>query len=635
LVGRVGALALWILLPLVGASTAGAQAPCAAPACVGPFNCNVDASGDDVAGCCTAATPCKTIEFALAQVSAGAVIKVAAGTYPSLAFLTPLTIHKTVTLCGAQAGVDARNPRGPESIIANEFGTTIFNATPIPPPNNVIVDGFTFQGVTFVNPVGFGLDIEAGAQGTQVYNNIFQNNIAGIGLGNTGPSQMRICKNLFLNNNQNPPPPPIAAATGTGIYADEFVCGAVCTNFLIEQNTFTGNDNAGIDFSNSTSPITNVEVSTNTFDMNSRSILLFSVHQSTIHNNRFTNSTGVGSGDIRIFGGVDGLMITNNDMSGGAGWAIRMSSDNGPSSNIMIHENNIASYAGTPPTTMFGGGLVLVDADAYPTTLDATCNWWSDPCGPFNVTNNPLGPGQEVQEATPSNVHFSPWLIAPGPAPGPGTGTCSGTAETCRLVPSTTSTTTSSTTTSSLPGATTTTSTPAVPSTSTTLPPEICGNCLDDNGNGLIDGEDPACCPTVQPLVVTQSSFRAGRVRVRAKFPEGTFAGFNPRHGGVHLQARGASGEVLCCTIPGRDWQNLFQHTFGFFEQTPTVCPPIKCMNFALPKKGQPQVTFVTGQVSANSPLLSPLKITISADDQCAAGPVSLAPKLRRGGVLP
>jgi hypothetical protein len=34
-----------------------------------------------------------------------------------------------------------------------------------------------------------------------------------------------------------------------------------------------------------------------------------------------------------------------------------------------------------------------------------------------------------------------------------------------------------------------------VPTTTTTLPPEeICGNCLDDDGNGLADWEDPACC---------------------------------------------------------------------------------------------------------------------------------------------
>src|SRR5262249_47692595 len=195
--------------------------------------------------------------------------------------------------------------------------------------------------------------------------------------------------------------------------------------------------------------------STNTFDTNARAILLFNVDQSMIHNNRMTNSTLVGSGDIRIFGGVDGLMITNNDMSGGAGWAIRMTNvDNvGPSSDIVIHENNIANYAGSGG--MFGGGL-FVGADAYPGTLAAACTCWDDPCGPSNLTNTPLGPGQEVQEAMPSNVDFSPWLIAPGPAPmSEPPGTCSGTADTCRAT-----TTTTTTPPSTVP---TTTTTPVTP----------------------------------------------------------------------------------------------------------------------------------------------------------------------------
>ena len=106
----------------------------------------------------------------------------------------------------------------------------------------------------------------------------------------------------------------------------------------------------------------------------------------------------------------------------------------------------VLDWKGCPTSTdfstdgMFGGGL-FVGAGAYPTgTLDTTCNWWNDPCGPFNVTNNPDGIGEEVQEAVPSTVDFSPWLIAPGPAPASGTGTCSGTASTCRLTTTTTTT---------------------------------------------------------------------------------------------------------------------------------------------------------------------------------------------------
>ena len=426
-----GVLGLGIVLTFAGTSSAGAQ--CAALACAGTADCSVNAaSGVDAPGCCT--TSCKTIQFAVGQVAAGAVIKVAAGTYPENA-ASSLNINKTVTLCGANAGTDARGSRVPESIITNERGTTVS-------ADNVVLDGFTFQdaGMTQSN-FPYGVDMAQGTQGTQVYNNIIQNNIYGIGLANTGPTQVLVCQNLLQNNN-NP-----GSASGSGIYTDQFVCGNVnpsrpCTNFLITENVFKGHvgspdQGAAINLSNTDmSPMTNVDIGNNTFDMNNRAVLLFNVDTSTIHNNTMTGSTFAGSGDIRIFGtaaggGVDGLTITSNNMSGGAGWAIRIT--DGPNTNITIHLNNIANYAGdnSVPSSPNPGGLFL-SAGAYPGVLDATCNWWNDPCGPFNVANNPTGPGEEVREGVPSNVNFISWLVAPGPAPASGSGMCSGTPSTCK-----------------------------------------------------------------------------------------------------------------------------------------------------------------------------------------------------------
>lgn len=103
--------------------------------------------------------------------------------------------------------------------------------------------------------------------------------------------QALIQHNLIQNNNQP------GGASGSGIYTDQTVCGITagnaCANFLITENAFEGNDNAGVDLSNTDAinAITNVDIGNNTFDMNARAILLFNVDQSTIHNNRITNST--------------------------------------------------------------------------------------------------------------------------------------------------------------------------------------------------------------------------------------------------------------------------------------------------------------------------------------------------------
>ncbi len=405
-------------LPIDNAQMSGCRvtgaAQCAAPKCASP-NCFVnDTTGTDGAGCCTAPGGCKTIQGGIADASVGDAVSVAAGTYPEAA-AGPLNVNKTLTLCGAQAGVDARTRAGLETHITDPQGTVVS-------ADNVVIDGFTIEDNTAAFN-GFGLDMAQGTTGSQVYNNIVQNNIVGIGLANIGVSQVLICQNLIQTNNN------LGAASGAGIYTDEFVCGSglPCTDFLVEQNAFKGNDDSGIVISNVSSPLTQLDVSTNTFDQNGRGIFLLNTDMSTIHNNRITNSTLAGSGAIRIFGGVDDLTITSNDLNTGTGWGIRMTNDSSltpPSTGVVIHLNNIANFAGDGGP--FGGGL-FVGAGAHAGPVDAECNWWADPCGPFNVAANPLGMGQEVQEAgAPGDADFTPWLITAGPAPASGGGTCTG-----------------------------------------------------------------------------------------------------------------------------------------------------------------------------------------------------------------
>jgi len=453
---------------------------CAASACDTP-NCHVnDSTGSDVSGCCASGT-CKTIQFAVGDAQVGDVIAVAAGTYTEPA-AGPLNITKTVTLCGAKAGVDARSRAGAETHIADPLGTVVS-------ANDVVIDGFTIEGDTSPNFV-YGIDMAQGTTGTQVYNNIIQNNIAGVGLANTGVSQVRICQNLIQTNNQPGP------ASGNGIYTDQYVCGNVggvrpCDNFLIDNNAFESNDNAGIiiDDEDPTFAATNIDVSTNTFN-NGRAVLLFNADSVDIHNNDITNANfaTAGSGAIRLFGGADDVSITNNNLDGGNGWAIRITNAAGlgPSSNVVINENNIANFAGDGVGPNPGG--LEVTANAYSGALDAECNWWDDPCGPYNIQHNATGPGEEVRDPN-DNVDFISWLVAAGPAPASGSGTCTGTM--CEVLPTTTTTSTtgSSTTSTTFP---------------CTEPPEAACNDMQDNDcDGKVDCADPDCngispCPRIR-----------------------------------------------------------------------------------------------------------------------------------------
>jgi len=328
-----------------------------------------------------------TIQSAVNDFTCDPII-VASGTYPEIA-PGPLTIFRTVTLLGAQSGVDARTRSGMESIITDPQGTIVT-------ASNVIIDGFTIQNSVVGAFTGYGIDIGAGTTGTQILNNIIQNNIIGIGLANTGASQVLIRHNLIQNNNQPGP------SSGTGIYTDQFVAGGAASNFLVEENKFVGNDDAGIDVSHTAFSVSKLEVAKNEFDMNGRAIFIINTDMSSFHDNTVTNST-FASADVRIFGGVDNFEVLNNNLTRGAGHGIRLSATiGGPNSGVVIHQNNIEVYVLT--------GLT-VDPMSHVGAVDATCNWWNSPSGPFNATENPMGTGEEVV----GDADFKPWLVAPAP----------------------------------------------------------------------------------------------------------------------------------------------------------------------------------------------------------------------------
>ena len=334
-----------------------------------------------------------TIQDAVNAASPGDTIEVCAGTYPEPA-PGPLTINKSVTLEGAQAGVDARGPRGAESVITDPQGTSVS-------ASDVVIDGFTVQDSIVSAFTGYGIWLNPNISGTDILNNIIQNNIVGVGLANVG-AQATIRHNLIRNNNVP------GSSTGSGIYTDEFAGGSIVRNVLIDENAFVGHGDGGaaINISNTafgTGGVFDLTVTDNTFTSNNRAFVLFNTHDSTFDGNTVTGATFVGSADVRLFDANTNLTFTNNNLSNGTGHAIRFSTAFGqPSSNVVFHQNNIEVYALT--------GLT-VDPLSTTDTVDAECNWWNSPSGPFNVPNNPSGTGEEVV----GDADFTPWLIAPAP----------------------------------------------------------------------------------------------------------------------------------------------------------------------------------------------------------------------------
>jgi hypothetical protein len=338
-----------------------------------------------------------TIQLAVNVASPGDTIVVAVGIYPEV-----VTVNKAVILQGAKQGMAGGDPGrtglpATESVLSGPAG---FYVT----VSGVTIDGFT---VSDGNVFGFGILLGAGTHDSTVVNNIIQENIVGLSLANdsaVAAEQTVIQHNLFRNNNKP------GAASGTGIYTDQFNAGGTLQNVLIDDNLFTGNADAGIDFSSTDAslPAKQIAITNNTFDGNLRGMVAFNLVSSNITDNTFQNSTGNTTADIRLFEGVNGLSITGNVLKNGSGRAIRINNigtGSPDATGVNFNFNSITGYTGPSKT-------VQVESPGYTGIADGTCNWWGDASGPSGV-----GPG--TGSSVSANVMFLPWWIS---SSGPCTG---------------------------------------------------------------------------------------------------------------------------------------------------------------------------------------------------------------------
>ena len=336
---------------------------------------------DDMVQCPTAAFT--SIQAAVTFAVPGDTIQVCAGTYPE-----NLILNKSLMLLGAQAGVDARLPRGSESTVTALTGTLL---TVVTGSAGSIIDGFTFSG---------GVRAIESATGPindlQILNNRIQGFTGnGVFLNDSGI-------NITVNQNEIDG----AAKVGSGalfhLDTDNFdglhftnnrvVNGATATGFFVDGNrnvdaltsgariplfrgNFIANNNTGVNLGSRAwgdGPITGNVFARNNFDG-----LQGGPRDSTISLNSFDangrNGLALTSfGNVAADRGAQRNTITQNCFSGngfsqaGAGISFSASQAINTISTNVAHDNNIflnavgARYLGTE-------------------TINAEDNYWGSP----------------------------------------------------------------------------------------------------------------------------------------------------------------------------------------------------------------------------------------------------------------
>jgi len=230
----------------------------------------------------------------------------------------------------------------------------------------------------------------------------------------------------------------------------------------------------------------------------------------------------------------------------------------------------------------------------------------------------------------------------------PPTTTVTSTSTTVTSTTTTSVTTTSSTTSTSTSSSSTSTTAPPPTTTSTTLPPEeICGDCVDNDGNGLTDFEDPACCAGANVLSLT---LRRGRIKpagVASKLSLRTLLGaaaaIDPSTEDVWVQLRLEGGEeLLCARIPASAITKKGR-TYRFKDRMHQVASAegIDVLRLRISKKGTGRLAVSGAQAAFQAPGAASLELTYGfknaagADDTTNRCATSTEPfKANRRGAL-
>ncbi len=364
----------------------------------------VSPTGNNSNDCLSAATACLTINAAIVKASNGEVVNVAAGVY-----VENVSLNKSLTLSGAQAGVDARGRLAAESIIVppSGIGLTLLTGSA-----GATIDGFMIAGGTR------GIESQSGPlDGLTIQNNrivaftdggiflndigtdmtVNQNAIDGTSKTTSGGSvhlDTDAMDGFWFTNNDV-----VNGVTGAGLFSDGTRnVGVSGTRSPKMTNNLFQADDVGVNLGRKSWEF--ADISNNTFKNNDFDGFQGGPANSTIANNLFDNNARSGLALTGFGGGADATRgaqnntVTLNTFTGNDVEGIFLSTSQfaGTISTNVINRNSIAGNA-------FGfryGGTESINAE---------CNWWGNADGP-----GPVGPGSGDTVGASATIDFISWL---------------------------------------------------------------------------------------------------------------------------------------------------------------------------------------------------------------------------------
>jgi hypothetical protein len=379
----LGLLALVVVMVLLASSAAGSAV---AMARSDGSIIRVATTGSDNPGCGSAASPCRTVQYAVDLALAGDEIRVAEGTYTDVHKRADITqvvyISLPLTIRGGYEppNWNVSNPAAnPTLLDAGRQGRVVYVAKDVAPVTleNLSLTGGNTQAAGPSEDVGGGVFIRSNATATLGMCRIFDNTAKwGAGLGtDTGSNVTLDSSDVFSNT---------AFWGGGGLQLYEST--AALTGCLVFSNTASNDEGGGLYVTRSTATLESSQVLSNTAARSGGGLHVLSGTLTLIGNTIASNHATIHGGGMNMSQGtatLTGNTISNNtgDYGGGVNMerSVATLTDNHVFSNVGTRGGGLFVYSGTVTVTAnqistntatfwAGGGVYLNES---PATLSA------------------------------------------------------------------------------------------------------------------------------------------------------------------------------------------------------------------------------------------------------------------------
>jgi hypothetical protein len=162
---------------------------------------------------------------------------------------------------------------------------------------------------------------------------------------------------------------------------------------------------------------------------------------------------------------------------------------------------------------------------------------------------------------------------------------------------------------------------------------ETCGDCRDNDADGLVDFEDPDCCERTHSLTLRRVVMRADGLRLRSRPSATGMARLDPARDRVTLQLSDRDGQLYCQDLAFRVTKSaVTRGALRFTDKTGTRAAGLQRARLKIRTDGRMVFRAAGRKMRLRTPADSGVRVTLRAGGQCLQATAPLRARSTQAG---